>query len=57
MGAKPSNCLFCNIINNEKNKLLYEDDEIAVFEDINPAAARAHLLVCPKRCIRDVNHL
>ncbi len=46
-----NNCLFCKII--EKiitSKLVYEDDEILAFHDINPKAD-THILIIPKQHI------
>ena len=41
-------CLFCKIGRKEiPAKLVYEDDEIFAFEDIQPQAP-AHILICPK---------
>ena len=41
-------CLFCKIGWKEiPAKLVYEDDEIFAFEDIQPQAP-THILVCPK---------
>lgn len=43
-----SDCLFCKIINKEiPSEIVYEDDFITIFKDINPAAP-VHLLVVPK---------
>ena len=40
----PGDCLFCKIANKEiPSEFLYEDDEVVVFKDINPAAP-VHLL-------------
>ena len=45
------NCLFCKIINKEiPAKIVYENDTILAFEDINPQAP-VHILVIPKRHI------
>jgi len=45
------NCLFCKIINKEiPAKIVYEDDTVLAFEDINPQAP-VHILVIPKRHI------
>ena len=45
------NCLFCKIANGEiPTKLVYEDDEIAAFDDINPKA-KVHILIVPKKHI------
>jgi histidine triad (HIT) family protein len=44
-------CLFCKI--GEKKipaKLVYEDDEMFAFEDIQPQAP-SHLLICPRKHI------
>lgn len=42
-------CLFCKIANKEVDTdLVYEDDKVVVFEDINPQAP-VHLLIVPKK--------
>jgi histidine triad (HIT) family protein len=44
-------CLFCKIISKEiPAKIVYEDDEVLAFEDINPQAP-VHVLVIPKKHI------
>jgi histidine triad (HIT) family protein len=44
-------CLFCKIINKEiPAKIVYEDDTVLAFEDINPQAP-LHILVIPKKHI------
>ena len=44
-------CLFCKIIAKEiPSKIVYEDDEVLAFEDINPQAP-VHVLVIPKKHI------
>lgn len=41
-------CIFCKIVAKEiPSKLLFEDDDVVVFRDINPAAP-VHLLIVPK---------
>lgn len=46
-------CIFCKIINKQVDaKILYEDDDVAVFPDINPVKP-VHLLVVPKEHISD----
>jgi histidine triad (HIT) family protein len=45
------NCLFCRIARGEiPSRKVYEDDDVFVFHDINPARP-LHLLVVPKRHI------
>lgn len=45
------NCLFCKIINKEiPAKIVYEDDTVLAFEDINPQAP-LHIVVIPKKHI------
>ena len=45
------NCLFCKIINREiPAKIVYEDDAVLAFEDVNPQAP-LHILVIPKKHI------
>jgi len=42
-------CIFCKIVNKEiEKKLLYEDDDVAVFQDIHPLRP-VHLLIIPKK--------
>lgn len=44
-------CIFCKIIRKEiPSEIVYEDDEIIAFKDINPAAP-IHILVIPKKHI------
>ena len=46
-----SDCIFCRIINQEiPSKIVYEDDEILAFEDVNPLAP-IHILLIPKKHI------
>jgi len=45
------NCLFCNIVKKKiPSKIVYEDEYILAFEDINPQAP-VHVLVVPKKHI------
>jgi len=46
-----NDCIFCKIINKEiPSNIVYEDNEILAFRDINPAAP-VHILVIPKKHI------
>jgi len=46
-----SDCLFCKIIRREiPGSVVYEDDRLLAFNDINPQAP-THVLVVPKRHI------
>ena len=48
-------CIFCKIINGEfGTKFVYEDENVVVFNDINPKAD-THLLVVPKKHVTDLN--
>lgn len=50
-------CIFCKIVAGEiPCKKIYEDDEILVFHDINPAAP-VHFLLIPKEHILSLNTL
>jgi histidine triad (HIT) family protein len=52
-----SQCLFCRIINREiPGRIVFEDDRIIAFEDLNPQAP-THVLVVPKRHIDTLNEL
>lgn len=47
------NCIFCKIANKEIAKdFTYEDEDVMVFPDIHPVAP-VHLLIVPKKHIRD----
>lgn len=46
-------CIFCKVISGEiPGTFLFQDDEIAVFKDINPQAP-VHWLVVPKKHISE----
>ena len=52
-----SSCLFRKIITREiPRAIVYEDDRILAFNDINPQAP-THVLVVPKRHIETLNEL
>jgi histidine triad (HIT) family protein len=52
-----SACLFCKIINREiPASIVYEDDRILAFNDVNPQGP-THVLVVPKRHIASLNDL
>ena len=52
-----SNCLFCKIVNRETPaSIVYEDDRVLAFNDINPQAP-SHVLVVPKRHLASLNDL
>lgn len=43
------NCIFCAVVNKEiPAKILFEDDEVVAFSDINPAAP-THILIVPRK--------
>lgn len=49
--ARVDNCIFCKIASKQiQSKLVYEDEDLVAFHDINPAAAM-HLLIIPKQHI------
>src|SRR5436190_9679849 len=52
-----SGCLFCKIIDRKiPASIVYEDDRVLAFNDINPQAP-THVLVVPKRHIATLNDL
>jgi histidine triad (HIT) family protein len=52
-----SGCLFCKIVAREiAGSIVYEDDHVLAFNDINPQAP-THVLVIPKRHIESLNDL
>lgn len=52
-----SDCIFCKIINKEiSSTIVYEDEKIIAFKDINPVAP-VHVLVIPKKHITSLIEL
>ena len=50
-------CLFCSIVNHEINaSIVYEDDRVVAFNDINPQAP-THVLIVPRRHIASLNDM
>ena len=51
------NCIFCKIVKGEiPSEKVYEDEEILVFKDIQPAAP-IHVVVIPKKHINNLNEI
>jgi histidine triad (HIT) family protein len=52
-----TDCLFCLIVRREiPGSIVYEDDRVLAFNDINPQAP-THVLLIPKRHIPSLNDL
>jgi histidine triad (HIT) family protein len=52
-----TDCLFCKIIQKEiPSDIIFQDESITVFKDINPAAP-IHLLIIPNRHISSVREI
>ena len=52
-----TDCLFCKIINGEiPGDIVYENDSVLAFNDINPIAP-VHILIIPKEHIATINDL
>jgi len=50
-------CIFCEIVNKKiPTKIIYEDDLVVAFPDINPKAP-THVLIMPKKHIKTIDHL
>lgn len=50
-----ADCLFCKIVNREiPSEVVFEDDQVMAFKDINPVAP-IHLLVVPKKHLTSLN--
>lgn len=50
-------CLFCKMVSGEiKPDVLYENDDVLAFRDINPQAP-VHILIIPKRHVSTLNDL
>lgn len=47
-------CIFCKIANKEiESKLIYEDETVAAFRDLNPQSPE-HILIVPKKHIANI---
>jgi histidine triad (HIT) family protein len=51
---KIDDCIFCKIAAGKVGKLIYEDDEVAAFDDLNPQAP-VHVLIVPKKHIARIS--
>ena len=52
-----NDCLFCKIVSGEiKGSLVFEDERLVAFRDINPQAP-LHVLIVPRRHIASLNDL
>lgn len=52
-----SNCIFCKIIKKEISaSLVYEDEDVLAFNDVNPQAP-VHILVIPKKHAANITEL
>lgn len=52
-----ADCIFCKIVAGEiPAKVVFEDDQVLAFEDLNPQAP-THVLVIPKQHIATLNDL
>jgi histidine triad (HIT) family protein len=52
-----NDCIFCKMVAGEiKPDVVYEDDDVLAFRDLNPQAS-THVLVVPKRHISTINDL
>lgn len=50
-------CLFCKVIKGEISaEIIYRDDSVVVFSDINPQAP-IHVLIIPQKHIETINDL
>lgn len=49
-----SDCIFCKIASGEIGSLVYEDETVAAFNDLNPQAP-VHVLIIPKKHIERIS--
>lgn len=50
-------CIFCKIVNKQvPSELVYEDDYVCAFKDINPVAP-IHVLIVPKDHLQSLNEI
>lgn len=56
-GFDMEDCIFCKIIERKiPSTIVYEDDKVLAFNDINPVAP-VHVIIIPKTHIANVNEL
>lgn len=52
-----ADCIFCKIVAKEiPSQIVFEDDNILAFKDINPVAP-VHILVIPKKHLASINEI
>jgi histidine triad (HIT) family protein len=51
-----NDCIFCKIANGEVGSLVYENEFVAAFDDLNPQAP-VHTLIVPKKHIENIESL
>lgn len=52
-----TDCLFCKIINGEiPGQIVYKDEQVTAFRDINPVAP-THILVIPNKHVASINEV
>ena len=57
IGEKMNDCLFCKFVSHEfKTEIIFENESILAFNDINPQAP-THILIIPKKHISSINEL
>jgi len=50
-----TNCIFCKIIAKKiPSKIVYEDEQVTAFEDVNPQAP-VHILVVPRKHLSEIH--
>ena len=49
-----SDCIFCKIANREMGTLVYEDESVVAFDDLNPQAP-VHVLIIPRKHIARIS--
>ena len=52
-----ADCIFCKIANKDINSnLVYEDESVVAFRDLNPQAPQ-HILIVPKKHVANITEL
>ena len=51
-----ADCIFCRVASDPEAKLVYADDDVVAFDDINPQAP-VHVLVVPRRHVVSIAEL
>lgn len=54
---KPNGCVFCEILEDQTERVIEQSNRTFSFYDRNTGRCKVHILICPKKHIKNMNHL